>query len=81
MMERFLGDEEVVPDGPPRATRRKKAKALTALRRVFASSSEAIGRTPFVFWYAGERSALIAVLPIKGDVSVENSEGNERRHL
>jgi hypothetical protein len=60
---RFLGDEEEVPDGPPRVTRRKKEKALTALKTVFASSSEEMGRTPFVFWYAGERRALIADLP------------------
>jgi len=61
-MVRFLGEEEL-PEGAPRATRRKKAKALTAPRTVFASFSEEIGGTPFVFWYAGERSAFIADLP------------------
>lgn len=71
MICKFFGDDEEEPEGPPRWTRRKNAKAFTPWRSASASVSFVTGGSPFCFLYAGERSALTADFPANQPASVE----------
>lgn len=59
-----MGDDDEEPEGAPRSTRRKKAYGMMERSRALASASDVTLGAFLSLPYAGERSALMADLPM-----------------